>query len=132
MMRRILPTIVSRRCGFCLTAGFDEFARPAISAGNVQNSPIGRARFCGGVENDPPIGCDSVLSCRRITSRAVPSKVVSDVFLSVHSTRTASRCVGPGVSIGGVMVYPSVLNPGKFALSGREEPGKAGSSIWMV
>ena len=56
----------------------------------------------------------------------MPSKVELEIFESVHSITTASRCVAPKVRIAGVTVYPAVFKPGKFLLSGRLEAGSAG------
>ena len=67
-----------------------------------------------------------VLSCTRINSRAVPSNVAFEMFESVHSIRTPSRWIGPGVTIGAVAVYPATLKPAKVGVVRQVRAGNRG------
>src|SRR6185503_18004943 len=59
-----------------------------------QSASPGRAV---GLKIRSPIGWMRVFNCRRISSRAEPSKVAFDTFVSVHSMTMASRSIDPGV-----------------------------------
>ena len=101
-IRRIFPTRLSRRCGFCRIAGFADSPDLPSPQAIYRTRQSGVPGLALSLKIRPPMGCESLLSCTRISSRAVPSKVVFAVLVSVHSTTTASRCVGPGVWMAGV------------------------------
>ena len=96
--------------------------------------PMYRTRQSGlpglaaGSKISSPMGCDSVLSCRRITSRAVPSKVEFAVVCVCPFNDYGFACGWPRRSQSLGSIYSLLLQPGKVRVIGKEEPGSAGSS----
>ena len=106
MMRRILPSSVSSRCGLSRRMSFCSPV-PESPTPTYMTRQSGSPRRAAGLNVSSPSGWIGEGSCRRSSSRAVPSNVVFAILRSVHSITTASRSIRRaglvGVTIAGVV-----------------------------